>query len=151
MSRAFSLIQISILLTLASLVLVAILPSGQNKVVSNGATEAQLNSILVYLRQYQATYGTLPCPADATQPIGSANYGIAAANPGTTNNCTGGTPAANYADAANNIAIGMLPVKTLSIAGTYATDAFGRDNHLCGGYQCHLMLAVQFAAGPDYR
>ncbi len=127
MKRGFTLIQISILLTIASLVLVTILPSTRSTLDKNNATEAKLNSILLTLRQYHAANGMLPCPADASQPVDASNYGVAAANSGSSGNCTGGTPAANYADAANHVAIGMVPVRTLGLSKDYALDAYGRD------------------------
>jgi sugar lactone lactonase YvrE len=129
MNRGFTLIQISILLIAASLVLVAILPSTRTTLNANNATTARLNSILTAMRGYEASHAALPCPADASQPIGSTSYGQAAANPGTgtPGNCTGGTPAANYVDVANNVAVGMVPVRALGLSNDYALDAYGRD------------------------
>ena len=129
MNRGFTLIQISILLIAASLVLVAILPSTRTNLNANNATTAKLNSILTVMRGYEASHAALPCPADASQPIGSTSYGVAAANPGTGSpgNCTGGTPAANYVDTANNVAVGMVPVRALGLSNDYALDSYGRD------------------------
>jgi sugar lactone lactonase YvrE len=125
--QGFTLIQISILLVVASLTLVAVLPSTRTALSSNRTTTSRLNAILVAMRGYEASYGMLPCPADASQPVGSTSYGVAAANPGTSGNCMSGSPAANYADAVNNIAIGMVPVRALGLSNEYALDAFGRD------------------------
>jgi len=129
MSRGFTLLQISILLIVASLVLVNLLPSTRTNLNANNATTAKLNGVLTAMRGYEAAHAALPCPADASQPIGSNSYGVAAANPGTGSpgNCTGGSPAANYADATNNVAVGMVPVRTLGLSNDYALDAFGRD------------------------
>ncbi len=112
MRQGFTLIQISLLLMAASLVLVTVLPSTQTTLNANNATTTKSNSLIAALRQYQASHGRLPCPADASQPMLAANYGIEAANPGASTNCAGGTPAANYVDATNHVAIGMVPVRT---------------------------------------
>jgi sugar lactone lactonase YvrE/type II secretory pathway pseudopilin PulG len=125
--KGFTLIQLSILLTVAALVLVAILPSTRTAMNANNATNAKMNTVLTALRQYESKTATLPCPADASLPIGSASYGVAAANPGTGTNCSGGSPAANYVDAANNVAIGAVPVRALGLSNDYAVDAYGRD------------------------
>jgi type II secretory pathway pseudopilin PulG len=124
--RGFTLIQISILLTIASLVMVAILPSTRSNLDGNNLTITRMNAALTALRSYMAAHGNYPCPADGSLPTGSANYGVAAANPDTTNNCGGGVPAANYIDATNNIAIGIIPVRALGLSNDYALDAFGR-------------------------
>jgi type II secretory pathway pseudopilin PulG len=126
MQRGFTLIQISILLIVASLVLVSILPSTRSNLDRNSATEVKLNSVLVGLRQFQAVNGRLPCPADAGQPTGGGSYGLEAVNSGSSGNCSGGTPAANYTDATNHVAIGMVPVRTLALSNEYAVDAYGR-------------------------
>jgi hypothetical protein len=124
----FNLIQISILLTVASLVMVAVLPSPQSAVKNNATSVVKMNAILTALRQYQAATGVLPCPADPTQPIGSNTYGVASSNTGTTNNCVTGTaPNAAYADSTNHIAIGMVPVASLGLSYDYALDGYGRD------------------------
>jgi sugar lactone lactonase YvrE/type II secretory pathway pseudopilin PulG len=127
--RGFTLIQISILLVVASIVLVAILPSTRTTLNANNATTVKLNNILTAMRGYEAKNAALPCPADASQPIGSTTYGVPAANPGTGSpgNCTGGIPAANYIDTANNVAVGMVPVRALGLSNDYALDAYGRD------------------------
>jgi type II secretory pathway pseudopilin PulG len=127
-SRAgFNLIQISILLTVASLVMVAALPSPQSAVKNNATSVVKMNAILTALRQYQTANATLPCPADPTLPVDSANYGLAAVNAGATGNCIGGTPSAAYADSTNHIAIGMVPFRDLGLSYDYALDAWGRD------------------------
>lgn len=127
MRGGFTLIQISILLLAASLVLVATLPATHSTITNDAATTAKMNTVLSAMRQYETANASLPCPADASLPIASTNYGVAAANPGSTNNCTGSTPQANYVDTTNHIAIGMVPVKALGLANSYALDAFGQD------------------------
>src|SRR5579875_64478 len=123
----FNLIQISILLTVASLVMVAVLPSPQSTVKNNATSVVKMNAILTALRQYQAATGVLPCPADPTLAMGDNNWGRAAANPGATGNCIGGIPAAAYADTTSHIALGMVPVFALGLSADYALDGYGRD------------------------
>jgi len=123
--RGFTLIQLSILLTIASLTMVAVLPSFQSPLNTNALTASRMNTVLIALRAYQLANGVLPCPADASQPIGSTTYGVTAANPGTTNNCNNSSPAANFVDNTNHVAIGMVPVKTLNLSNDYALDGFG--------------------------
>jgi DNA-binding beta-propeller fold protein YncE len=122
----FTLIQISILLVVASLVLVAILPSSQTNLTANNVTTAKMNTILTALREFEATNGRLPCPADASQPIGSTSYATEAAKPGSSTNCTGGAPAANFVDATNHTAIGMVPLRALGLSNDYGLDGYGR-------------------------
>jgi type II secretory pathway pseudopilin PulG len=122
----FTLIQISILLVVASLVMVAILPSSQTNLTANNVTTAKMNTILTALREFEAKNGRLPCPADASRPISGANYGVEAVNPGSSTNCTGGSPAANFVDAANHTAIGMVPLRALEFSNDYGLDGYGR-------------------------
>lgn len=123
----FTLVQLSIILTIAALVMVAVLPSYQLNLNTTAQTTTKMNAVLAALRQYQVATSTLPCPADATQATGSTSFGKAAANPGAgANNCAGGSPAANFVDSTNHIAIGAVPVKTLGLPADYAVDGFGR-------------------------
>jgi type II secretory pathway pseudopilin PulG len=123
----FSLIQISILLTVVSLALVTVLPSMQSRLKADATTVASMSQIWQVLRAYQVANGNLPCPADPTQGIDSPNYGVAATNSGASGNCVGGSLNAAYADSTQHIAIGMLPVKTLQLPTAAALDAYGRD------------------------
>jgi len=65
----FTLIQLSILLTVASLVMVANLPSTQTTLKANAASVVKMNALMTALRQYQAANSTLPCPADPREPV----------------------------------------------------------------------------------
>jgi hypothetical protein len=126
-NRGFTFIQLSILITVAALVLVTILPSSQTNLAANSITLTKMNTILAALRQFQTANGRLPCPADASQAIGSATYGVESTNRGSSTNCTGGTPAANFVDATNSTAIGIVPVRALNLSNDYALDGYGRD------------------------
>lgn len=127
-SSGFTLIQVSVILTVMALVMVAVLPSYQAHLKANSVNASKMYSIMTALRQYQVVYGNLPCPADPTIAIGNGNYGVASANGGTINNCvTGSAPNAAYADSTNHIAIGMLPVKSLALSYDSAIDGFSRN------------------------
>ncbi|MGH9519420.1 MAG: type II secretion system protein, partial [Terriglobales bacterium] len=125
--NGFSLITIALLLMVASVTLTLLLPATRSRPANDSNATVQLNKVLASLRAYQATNGYLPCPADASQPIGGTSYGVAAANGGASGNCTGGSPAANYTDSTNHVAIGMVPVRTLGLPNAAALDAYGRD------------------------
>ena len=133
----FTLIQVCVLLTVAALTMVVVLPSSQTNLTAANVTTAKMNAILTALRGYEAANASLPCPADASQPIGSNTYGVAAGNPGTgtTGNCTGGTPAANFVDSTNNVAIGMVPVRTLGLSNRLRAGFLWPRHHLRGGHQ----------------
>jgi type II secretory pathway pseudopilin PulG len=63
----------------------------------------------------------LPCPADATSDMTSADFGLEAANPGI---CSGGSPAATLDDGQNTVG-GVVPVKTLGLPDDYMFDPWG--------------------------
>lgn len=125
-SKGFSLVQVSMILMVASLVLVNLLPTTQQKVQNQSSSTGRMKDIVTALRQYHVAYGRLPCPADGSLAVASANYGREAANPDTTTNCSGGTPAANATDSTRKVAIGIVPVATLGIPRDWALDAYGR-------------------------
>jgi type II secretory pathway pseudopilin PulG len=122
----FTLIQISIMLTIAALLLVSYLPSSQTQLKADAVTIEKTNFVLNALRQYQIANGVLPCPADASLATGANNYGVMASGSGITNNCSGSTPAASFIDSTNNIAIGTIPFKSLGISSDYALDGYNR-------------------------
>lgn len=121
----FTLVQISAMLMVTSLVMVAILPSSHKTLDGDKVSTERLNDLMKYFRAYVVAHGKLPCPASGSLPMGNANYGVAAANGGTTGNCSGGSPAA-IADSTNNVAVGVVPFKSLGIPREYAMDAYGR-------------------------
>lgn len=126
-NSGFSLIQISILLAVVAMTMVAMLPSSQSNLTANNTSTVKMNTVFTAMRAYEAANGYLPCPADPKLAIGATNYGVQAANGGATTNCTGSTPAANFVDTTNHVAIGMVPVRTLGLPYSYAQDGFGRD------------------------
>ena len=129
-NKGFTLIQISILLTILAVAMVAALPSYQVTNNQNQVSTKKMQTVMAALRAYQAAYGTLPCPANPTLATSATYYGVAGTNNGTTNNCVG-APNANAAyaltTANGDIAVGMVPVRTLGLPVDAALDGYGRD------------------------
>lgn len=98
----FSLIQISMLLTVASIVLVSMLPGGKlgDEAEKNAVTLERMKAIEEATKGFMARNLRRPCPADGTLSNNVANFGVEAATPGT---CTGGVPAANFTNATSSI------------------------------------------------
>jgi hypothetical protein len=122
----FSLIAISILLTVAALVFASLLPGQQGaesiqKTLNNGK---KLERIEEAMRSFMATNGRRPCPADGQYAENTANFGKEAATPGT---CTGGTPAAPLGpDAGTGLVVGgVIPTETLGLPDEYQYDEQG--------------------------
>ncbi|HEU5046697.1 MAG TPA: hypothetical protein VFT64_02530 [Rickettsiales bacterium] len=125
-SSGFTLIQISLLLTMASLAVVATLPSSRAKLDAGKISAEKMNSVLKATRQYQAAHGFIPCPADPNLATGNSSYGVASANSGATSNCSGGLIYAPTSSP-NHIAVGTVPVRTLGLSSDYAVDGFNRN------------------------
>ena len=123
----FSLIMMSILITVAAIIMVSMLP-GQDagdyaqKTANN---VLKLDKVEEAMRSFMAVNGRRPCPADGQYAINTANFGKEAAIAGT---CTGSTPAAPLGPDAgtNHIVGGVIPTKSLGLPDDYAFDEFGR-------------------------
>jgi len=123
----FSLITVSVLLTVAALVFVSVLPGQESgdvsqKILNNGK---KLERVEEAMRSFMATNGRRPCPADGKYAENTVNFGVEAANPGL---CTGGTPAVPLGpDVGTGYVIGgIIPTKTLGLPDEYAYDDYGR-------------------------
>src|SRR6185369_15190525 len=91
-NKGFTLVQVAIALTAASLLAVAVLPTANHphNIDNSKINTTKMNAVMTALRQYQATNSVLPCPADPNLALGDVNYGVATtAYRGTTNNCVG--------------------------------------------------------------
>lgn len=133
--RGFSLIWMSILITVASIIMVSILPGNEAGSYNAKSTAdiKKLSRIEEAMRSFMATNGRRPCPADGQYPINTANFGKEAANPGA---CTGGTPAApmgpdsSTTNCTNNttgcIVAGTIPTRALGLPDEFAFDSYGR-------------------------
>lgn len=130
----FSLIQVSIIVAVAGLVLAATLPGGLSgdynaKLLS---TTQKMQRIDDAMRGYMAANGYRPCPADGQYPLNSQYFGVAVSD--TSGGCSGTAPAPevplSYTSgvAPDDIKIvgGVVPTKTLGLPDDYAFDAWGR-------------------------
>src|SRR5579884_3418275 len=126
MRRGFTVLELSIVLTIIALV-TAMSFSSSLAVLSTARQNATLQKVKTIdqaLLAYRTANDRLPCPASLTLAVGNANYGVEAANPGS---CTGGTPAANFsANGATNTfatgAEGALPTVTLGLPNDFMFD-----------------------------
>src|SRR5690242_20690488 len=122
----FSLVMMSVILTVAALIFVSVLPGGDTggdnqKIISN---TKKLERVEEAMRSFMAKNGRLPCPADGQYAFNDVNFGVEAATPGT---CTGGTPAAPLGpDVGTGYVVGgVIPTKSLYLPEEYAIDEFG--------------------------
>lgn len=116
-----SLLELSIVILLLSLTLVAILPAidmdrerKRNEKLLEQFT--QIHNALIAFRQ---KYNRLPCPGEGELAQDNANYGVEASNP---NSCTGGSPMASFST--SYTVGGVLPTKTLGMPDML--DPWGR-------------------------
>ncbi len=127
--KAFSLIELSIVITIIAILVVgavsvSIFNDTKEKIK---LTQERMNEIYKALGIYAAKNGKLPCPASMKVESSDASYGFAADCSYT---CTSTSfPSSSLgiwcSSAATNIWYGMIPVSTLDLPISYATDAFG--------------------------
>jgi prepilin-type N-terminal cleavage/methylation domain-containing protein len=126
--QGFTLLEMSIVLVLVSVIAgsVAVIFSSVLKKHQVEQTLAKMETIQQALYEYRVAFNRLPCPADATTPLGNAQFGIAASNMGS---CTGGVPAVNFTGGGGSLQDerqGMVPTQTLHLPDDYAFDGWGR-------------------------
>jgi len=94
-NKGFSLVQISILLMIASIIMVSVLPGGTkgSDAEKIKLTKERMQKIEDATRSFMAKNLRRPCPADGSIAPNAANFGIEAGVPG---NCFGGSPEANF-------------------------------------------------------
>lgn len=123
----FSLVQVSLLLTIGALVMVSVLPGADSGDYNQKSinTVKKIERIEEAARAFMVRNGRRPCPADGQYAISNANFGIEAATPGT---CTGGAPAAPFGPdiGTGNVIGGVVPTKSLNLPDDYAFDDWGR-------------------------
>jgi type II secretory pathway pseudopilin PulG len=123
----FTLIAVTILLTVAALVMVSFLPGKQSgsKTLKAKTTAEKLEQVEQAVTGFMARNGRRPCPADGQYGVNTANFGIEGATPGT---CTGSTPAAPLGpDAGTGYVVGgVIPTKSLGLDDSFAFDEWGR-------------------------
>ncbi|MDX2083692.1 MAG: prepilin-type N-terminal cleavage/methylation domain-containing protein [Rickettsiales bacterium] len=121
--KAFSLIELSIVIIIVSILVTGALSVSVNSInnAKNKVTKDRINEIYKALGNYMITNKKLPCPAPITDTkSGSSTYGTAAS----TSLCasTGGV---SQSSTSTNLVRGMLPVKTLGLSLEMAEDGFG--------------------------
>ena len=121
--RGFSLLQLTIIISVLSIIAVSALPHGEKDSVTEKyrVTSERLTAIENALKGYRAAYGKLPCPADSTLEISFSFFGQSAASP--TNPCTGGSPTSTFGPTSGVVG-GMIPVRDLQLPVDYAFDGF---------------------------
>lgn len=125
--RAFSLLELSIVIIIVSIMIAAIVPVLTQNGLNNKQTELQekMDAIETALIAYRVTNNRLPCPAGQLA-ANDSNFGTEASIAGT---CTGGTPAAVSlisTPAESAVVAGLVPVKTLGLDQDMAYDPWGR-------------------------
>ncbi len=136
--RGFTLLQVSVILTVAAVILASTLP-GQTAGDYNQKTMdniRKLDKIEERMVTFMAKNGRRPCPADGQYFTNSNNFGLEAGTGSVAGvkkpniaNCQGGVPAAPMGPDAGtgNIVAGTIPTKTLDLPDEYAFDAWGRQ------------------------
>ncbi len=123
----FNLIVMSLFIMVASVIMAAMLSGGDAGDINTKSmnTVVNLSKVEQAMTAFMVMNGRLPCPADGSYGVNTANFGIEAATPGT---CTGGTPAANFGpDAGTGYVVGgTIPTKSLWLDDSYAFDEWGR-------------------------
>src|SRR5579884_4112058 len=123
MRRGFSLLELSIVLTVISLIIGGgmVTLTGYMQATQYNATVARMDEIEKALFNYAVAFNRIPCPSSLTALAGTATYGAEAANKGS---CTGGTPAANFSAASGTVE-GGVPTRTLRMPDAYQYDGWG--------------------------
>ncbi|HEX4000988.1 MAG TPA: FG-GAP-like repeat-containing protein [Pirellulales bacterium] len=129
-SSGFSLITISILLTVAALIFTSVLPGKDNadnngKILNNAK---KLERVEEAMRSFMAANGRRPCPADGQYAENTQYFGVEAGTPGICTGNTSPTPNAPLGpDAGTGYVVGgVIPTKTLGLPDEYAYDEYGR-------------------------
>ncbi|MDX2082534.1 MAG: hypothetical protein SFV53_00900, partial [Rickettsiales bacterium] len=120
--KAFSLIQLSLILLVISIVIAGIVSVSSNQTTNQKLKNSNDNIKTIYqaLEKYLVNNKSLPCPASLKDIKSSATtYGQAV----TTSNCVG---SGIYQSNSNgNLVYGMVPVQTLGLKDEFGEDAYG--------------------------
>jgi type II secretory pathway pseudopilin PulG len=119
---AFSLLELSIVITIAAILVTGAMAVSINKVNNAKVSQTKSNIEKIYkaLGSYLRANGKLPCPAPITVlKSDTANYGVAATT------CTSATTGIYATTGNSKLFYGMVPVKTLNLNLDMAEDGFG--------------------------
>jgi type II secretory pathway pseudopilin PulG len=155
--QGFSLIQVSILIAVAGIMLASVLPGGElgSDINKNRITKEKMEKIEAATQSFMAANLRRPCPADGTLAIGSANFGVEDTTAGRCSNSnfyvqsvpvtkTGATTSASTAIATTlsnttGLSIGML------VTGTNIAD----DTHIASVDSDTQITLNKYAAGAS--
>jgi hypothetical protein len=153
-TSGFSLIQISIILTVAAIILASTLPGGGKGDVNQRtlSTIAKLDAIEQATNDFMVKNGRRPCPASGGYDINARYFGVEAANAGT---CTGATPAVQLGPDIGTgfIIAGTVPTKTLGMTDDFAFDEWGRpftytvDRRATSKTSCYVLQSSRSTGG----
>lgn len=121
--KAFSLIELSIVILIVSILITGALSVSINtvSVAKNKVTKDRMVEIYKAMGNYLLANKKLPCPAPLTDTkSGTSTYGTAAS----TSLCAS-TSGVSKSASASNLVRGMVPVKTLGLPLDMAEDGFG--------------------------
>lgn len=129
-SRGFTLIEVSALLVVCSLLLVAGISLIKTWMDKNtlAINQQRLVSIRQAIANYEALNGELPCPARYTDAQSSAQFGRewVKANPRKIpNNCRQNSGTFSGAPVSPTLVIGAVPVRDLGLPDSYIADTYG--------------------------
>jgi prepilin-type N-terminal cleavage/methylation domain-containing protein len=128
LKKGFSLIELSIVLTVFAVIAVGMLSGREAKQENIQVTSVEntLQHVQEALAFYVKHHGYLPCPASRTDTPDSATFGVSVS-------CAAATATAAPAGTANigtstdeyQLRVGMIPTRTLGIPDRYALDSWG--------------------------
>lgn len=107
-------------------------------------TTAKLAAIQRALLDFRRAFDRLPCPADVTQSVEAADFGVEAHTELGIPDCLSGVPTANFSS--GTTIEGMVPTKSLQLPDDYAFDAWGRRIM----YAVDSRLAAKYADGDAF-
>lgn len=121
--RGFSLLELSVVIGIIALVagVGMTMAMGALKAADRVTTQERLNTIKLALDSFMKTYGYLPCPFDRALLPSVTAYGVAQ-HSGTS--CATNAPGLQLL-ASPIVAFGGVPVRTLGLPDSYASDAWG--------------------------
>lgn len=126
-NRAFSLLELSIVILIISIFISGIMYAGigASNIARTKVTTDRIKEIYNAFGSYLSINGRMPCPAPITDVKSSANYGNSRADG--LGNCNQINTAARLSGiyVSSNLIYGMLPVQDLKLSFDMAEDGFG--------------------------
>jgi len=128
-SRGFTILEISIVLTIIAMVVVgsATLFSSSLQQRQWENTESKLKNIQKALLDFRRTNNRLPCPADVTLGLTDPNFGVEGVTPG---NCTDGGLATYTSDVRTGVPAGVPTPPTADFANIFTVTGNVTNNEV---------------------